>query len=151
MKKTIKSIAALFVILTLCLGLLAGCSGGSPAGTWKLTGGEALGTSVGADQLGDTSNSTLVLNEDGTVQGGGTWKLTGGEVMGSSVGANELGDTSSSTLVLKEDGTVEGGGTWKLEGSTLKISESGMSLDCEYNGSNIIINMGFMKMIYSRA
>lgn len=112
MKKAIKSIAALFVVLTLCVGLLAGCSGGSPAGTWK---------------------------------------LTGGEVMGSSVGSDQLGDTSSSTLVLKEDGSVEGGGTWKLEGSTLKISENGMSLDCEYNGSNIIVNMGFMKMIYSRA
>lgn len=112
MKKTIKSIAALFVILTLCLGLLAGCSGGSPAGTWKLTGGETLGTSVGADQLGDTSNATLVLNEDGTVQGGGNWKLDGGKLV---------------------------------------LSQGGMNLECDYNGSTITIDMGIMKMIYSRA
>ena len=112
MKKTIKSVLAVLVICTLCLGLLAGCSGGSPAGTWKLTGGEALGTSVGADQLGDTSSATLVLNEDGTVQGGGNWKLDGGKLV---------------------------------------LSQGGMNLECDYNGSTITIDMGIMKMIYSRA
>lgn len=112
MKKTIKSVLAVLVICTLCLGLLAGCSGGSPAGTWKLTGGETLGTSVGADQLGDTSNATLVL---------------------------------------KEDGTIQGGGNWKLEGNKIVLSQSGMNLECDYDGNTITIDMGIMKMYYTRA
>lgn len=112
MKKTIKSVLAVLVICTLCLGLLAGCSGGSPAGTWKLTGGEAMGTSVTADQLGDTSNATLVFNEDGTVQGGGNWKL---------------------------------------EGNKIVLSQGGMNLECDYNGNTITIDMGIMKMYYTRA
>ncbi|MGN0670354.1 MAG: hypothetical protein ACI4JZ_07380 [Oscillospiraceae bacterium] len=71
MKKTLKSIAAVLVVLTLCLGLLAGCSGGGVVGTWKVSGGEALGSSVGADQLGDTSSATMTFNADGTVTANG--------------------------------------------------------------------------------
>ena len=113
MKKTIKPVLAVLVICTLCLGLLAGCSGGSPAGTWKLTGGEAMGTSVTADQLGDTSNATMVFNEDGTVEGGGNWKLE--------------------------------------NGNTLVLSQNGMSFNCTYSGNSFTVDMGIMKLVYSRA
>ena len=86
MKKAIKSIAALFAALTLCLGLLAGCSAKSPAGTWEITSGEMFVSSVSADQFGDISSTTVVLNQDGTVEGGGSWKLDG------------------STLILNQEG-----------------------------------------------
>ena len=98
--------------LMFCINAMTDDSAGSPAGTWKLTGGEAMGTSVSADQLGDTSNATMVLNEDGT---------------------------------------VEGGGNWKLDGNTLVLSQGGMSFNCTYSGNSFTIDMGIMKMIYSRA
>ena len=114
MKKTIKALTAVLVVATLCLGLLAGCAGGSPVGTWKLTGGSMMGMEVGPDELGDTSDATLILNEDGTVEGGGTWSLNGSEL-------------------------------------TIGEPDSGMSLKAQYNGSTIVIDMGFMSLTYSRA
>lgn len=78
MKKTIKALAAVMVVLTLCLGLLAGCAAGSPAGTWKCTGAEAMGMQMDPSELG--TDTTMVLNEDGTIQGGGTWTLNGSEL-----------------------------------------------------------------------
>ncbi len=80
MKKTIKALVAVMVVFTLCLGLLAGCASSSPVGTWKLTSGSMMGMEVGPDELGDTSDATLVLNEDGTVEGGGTWTLNGSDL-----------------------------------------------------------------------
>lgn len=100
-------------LLMFCINAITDDSaGGSPAGTWKLTGGEAMGTSVSADQLGDTSNATMVFNEDGT---------------------------------------VEGGGNWKLDGNTLVLSQNGMSFNCTYSGNSFTVDMGIMKLVYSRA
>ncbi len=83
MKKTVKSIAAVFVVLALCLVLLAGCadSNTSPVGIWKLTSGEALGINVPIESLGEAVKYTYTLNEDGTVtafaEKVGTWTLEG--------------------------------------------------------------------------
>lgn len=116
MKKTIKPIVALFVVLTLCLGLLAGCAGGgSPVGTWKVSGAEALGQSVDPSTLGDTANATITLNADGTI--------------------TEFGKNA---------------GTWKLDGNKLTLVENGITLNCEYNGSTFILDLGIAKMTYSR-
>ena len=101
--------------LMFCINAITDDSAGSPVGTWKVTGGEAMGTTVTEDQLGDTSGSVFTLNADGTV-------TAGGETVGS----------------------------WSLSGSKLTLVENGTSLDCEYNGTNIIIDMGIMKVIYSR-
>ncbi|MBE6889000.1 MAG: hypothetical protein E7485_03180 [Ruminococcaceae bacterium] len=117
MKRTIKSIAAIMVVLTLCLGLLAGCAGGSPVGTWKISSVEMMGATVdpAAAGYGDDA-STMTFNEDGTI--------------------TSAGQTS---------------GNWTLNGSELTITESGVSITCEYTGSNIILDMGFVKATYVRA
>ena len=114
MKKTIKAITAVMVVLTLCLGLLAGCAGGSPVGTWKLTSGSMMGMEVGPEALAEA-------------------------------GAEDA------TLVINEDGTCTGGGTWTLNGSELVISQDGVSMNAQYNGSTIVIDLGFMSLTYSRA
>ena len=83
MEKAIKSIAAVFVVLALCLGLLAGCAdcSTSPVGIWKLTSGEALGRNVPIESLGEAVKYTYTLNEDGTVtafaEKVGTWTHNG--------------------------------------------------------------------------
>lgn len=81
MKKTIKSVLAVLVICTLCLGLLAGCAGGGVVGTWKVTGAELNGTSVDLATLGSTANDSFTINEDHTVSAfgitGGNWTLNG--------------------------------------------------------------------------
>lgn len=79
MKKTIKALVAVMVVFTLCLGLLAGCAGGSPAGTWKCTSAEAMGMQVDPSEFG--GDTSITLNEDGTIQGGGTWTLNGSELV----------------------------------------------------------------------
>lgn len=117
MKKTIKAITAVMVVLTLCLGLLAGCAGSSPVGTWKVTSAEAMGVTVDPAEMGmDDSESTMTLNADGTITAGG-----------------------------------ETGGSWTLDGDVLTISESGVSMDFEYTGSEIIMDMGIAKVTYTRA
>lgn len=117
MKRTIKSIAAIMVVLTLCLGLLAGCAGGSPVGTWKIGTVDAMGETVDPSTMGyDDSTSTMTINEDGTITSGG-----------------------------------QPSGEWTLNGSELTITQSGVSITCEFTGSNIILDMGFAKVTYVRA
>lgn len=81
MKKTIKSIMAVLVVLTLCVGLLAGCGNNGPVGEWKVTGGEAMGSSVDVSEMGESANATITLNADGTMtsngKAAGTWELDG--------------------------------------------------------------------------
>lgn len=117
MKKAVKSIAAIFVVLALCLGLLAGCadSSTSPVGIWKLTSGEALGRNVPIESLGETVKATITLNEDGTV-----------------------------TAFAKKVGT------WTHNGSSLTIIEEGITMNCEYNGSSFVFDLGDVKMTFSR-
>ena len=118
MKKTIKPIVALFVVLTLCLGLLAGCGGGNGdvTGTWKVSGAEANGQSVPLSSLNSaTANDSFTLNSDGTITAYGVT-----------------------------------GGNWTLNGSSLTLKMNSMTLDCEFNGTNVIYKMGTSKLIYSR-
>lgn len=76
MNKTIKTVLAVLVVLTLCVGMLVGCSGGSPVGTWKFSSAEAMGQNVSAEQLGEDANTTITLNADGTITTNG---ITGGK------------------------------------------------------------------------
>lgn len=84
----------------------------------------------------------------------GTWMVTGGEVSGQSISKEQFGDTSSSVFTLNADGTVTAGGktvgSWSLSGNKLTLVENGTSLECEYNGTNIIIEMDVIRVIYSR-
>ncbi len=84
----------------------------------------------------------------------GTWKATSAEAMGSTVDPSTLGDTSSTTFTLNADGTVTAGGAtggkWELKGDELTLSQDGISMTFEYTGSNLIMNMGIAKIIYSR-
>ena len=116
MNKTIKSVMAVLVILTLCVGLLAGCGGNSIVGDWKVTGAEAMGQSVDPAEMGDTATAIVTFNADGTITSNG-----------------------------------QSGGTWKLDGDKLSITDSGITLSGTFNGDNITIDMGFAKVIYSRA
>lgn len=117
MKKTIKPIVALFVVLTLCLGLLAGCgSSGDVVGTWKVSGAEANGQAVPLSSLNESvANDSFTLNSDGTITAYGVT-----------------------------------GGNWTLNGSALSLKMNSMTLDCEFNGTNVIYKAGTSKLIYSR-
>ena len=83
MKKAVKSIAAVFVVVALCLGLLAGCadSSTSPVGIWKISGAQTLGMDVPLDKNGYHEQITITLNADGTVttfgEKVGTWTHKG--------------------------------------------------------------------------
>ncbi len=118
MKKTIKPIVALFVVLTLCLGLLAGCGGsGNVEGTWKVSGAEVNGQAIPLSSLDSSvANDSFTLNSDGTVTAYGVT-----------------------------------GGSWTLNGSSLTIQMNSVSLNCEFNGTNVIYTAGTSKLIYSRA
>lgn len=66
-----------------------------------------------------------------------------------------MGDTSTAIVTFNADGTItsngQSGGTWKLDGDKLSITDSGITLTGTFNGTNITIDMGFAKVIYSRA
>lgn len=80
MKRTIKSIAAVMVVLTLCLAMLTACGASGVVGTWKMTGASAMGMEVDASEMG-MEDSVMTLNADGTItvdgETGGEWKLDG--------------------------------------------------------------------------
>ncbi len=104
MKKTVKAITAVMVVLTLCLGLLAGCAGGSPVGTWKLTGAEAMGMTVDPATMGDTGASTMTFNADGTITAGGKtggeWKLNGSELTITEEGVTMTAQFTGSNIII---------------------------------------------------
>lgn len=117
MKKTIRTITAVMVVLTLCLGLLAGCAGSGVVGSWKVVSVEASGMTVDVAETGmDVADLAITVNADGTVS------------------------STGSTI-----------GNWTLNGNTFTIVEDGTSIECEFTGSNIIMDMGFGKLIYVRA
>ncbi|MCI7691183.1 MAG: hypothetical protein MSR67_02200 [Oscillospiraceae bacterium] len=84
----------------------------------------------------------------------GTWKVTGGEMYGQSLSAEQLSNLSGSDMTLNTDGTITAGGktigSWSLNGNTLTLVDGETSLDCEYTGTNIYIDMNSLKVIYSR-
>ena len=102
MKKTIKALVAVMVVFTLCLGLLAGCAGGSPVGTWKCTSAEAMGITVDPAEMGE--DTTMTFNEDGTITAGGTtggnWTLNGSELTISQDGASLSAQYNGSSIVI---------------------------------------------------
>lgn len=115
MKKTIKMLTAVMAVLTLCLGLLAGCAASSPVGTWKLASAESGGVKVDASELDMDADSIMIINQDGTVTTDG-----------------------------------EPSGEWTVDGDVLTISNSGVSIDFEYTGSEIILDLEFAKVTFAR-
>lgn len=103
MTKNIKAIAMILVIAVFTLAL-AGCGGGSPAGTWKLTSAEAMGTTVDPSTLGESADATITLNADGTVtsggETGGKWELKGDEVIISQSGVSMTFKYTGSNLIV---------------------------------------------------
>lgn len=104
MNKTIKSVMAVLVILTLCVGLLAGCGGSSPVGSWKVTGAEAMGQSVDPADMGDTASTIMTLNEDGSItvngQDSGTWKLDGDKLSISENGVSLKATYNGTNIII---------------------------------------------------
>ena len=84
----------------------------------------------------------------------GIWKLTSGEALGRNVPIESLGETVKATITLNEDGTVtafaEKVGTWTHNGSSLTIVEEGITMNCEYNGSSFVFDLGDIKMTFTR-
>ena len=72
MKKTIKALTAVLVVATLCLGLLAGCAGGSIVGRWKATAakmGDSEMSLADMASFGVTGTMEMEFKADGTVDG----------------------------------------------------------------------------------
>ena len=85
----------------------------------------------------------------------GTWKVSGAEANGQSVPLSSLNSaTANDSFTLNSDGTITAygvtGGNWTLNGSSLTLKMNSMTLDCEFNGTNVIYKMGTSKLIYSR-
>jgi|GEM_PF-6538245 len=71
MKRTIKSIAAIAVMLTLCLAMLAGCAATSIVGNWKLNAAKIGDQEVSLSDLasmGMDLDMSITFNEDGTAE-----------------------------------------------------------------------------------
>ncbi len=70
MKKTIKTLTAVLVLATLCLGLLAGCAGTSIIGRWEATSarmGDSEFNLADMAAFGMTETMEMEFKEDGTV------------------------------------------------------------------------------------
>lgn len=76
MKKTIKSIAALLVILTLCVGLLAGCSSDPIVGKWTNSQGGVM--ILNANGSCEMINNGVSTNQPGTKV---TWEHSGDKLI----------------------------------------------------------------------
>lgn len=103
MKKTLKTVLSVLVVLTLCVGLLAGCNGGNtPAGKWKVTSG------LSEEQMADPNLSEMTLNADGSITAGGvtngTWKLNGDSVTFEQNGISLDYQYDGNTLVFAANG-----------------------------------------------
>lgn len=121
---------------------LAGCSASSDDEKKSSTKGAFLTFCINAI-AGNSTQSPV-----------GTWKVTGGEMYGQSLSAEQLSNLSGSDMTLNADGTITAGGktigSWSLNGYTLTLVDGETSLDCEYTGTNIYIDMNSLKVIYSR-
>lgn len=74
MKRTIKSITAVLVVLTLCLGLIAGCASNPIVGRWKAVSASAMGMAVDMDKVGSLEmefygDGTCIAYDDGEASG----------------------------------------------------------------------------------
>lgn len=85
MKRTLKSFAAILMVLTLCLGLMTACGSNSPVGKWKLSEATAAGVTVDVTEL--FGEMTIELKSDGTAimtamgeTENGTWKQEGSKI-----------------------------------------------------------------------
>lgn len=104
MKKTIKALAAVMVVLTLCLGLLAGCASGGFTGHWKAVSMSAMGMEMDVSSM----NMTMDIREDGTAT------------------TSALGITTDQTWTKIDDSSFEMQGTvYKLQGGQLIAEEDG--------------------------
>lgn len=115
MKKTIKSTISILTILTLCLGLLAGCGGTDPAvGTWKLTAASMNGESIDLSEVGMVE---MQLKADGTAA------MTGG------------GDSAESIWSRDGDTLVIDGMTAQLNGNviTVNVTEGAASMSMTFS------------------
>lgn len=80
MKKTIKTLTAVLVIATLCLGLFAGCAGTSIIGRWEATSAKMGDSEVSLADMaafGVTDTMAMEFKADGTVDGYTNGKLEG--------------------------------------------------------------------------
>jgi len=116
MKRTIKSIAAIMVVLTLCLGLIAGCAATSIIGSWKLTAAKISDQEISvADlkEMGAVPDMTITFNEDGTAE----------LVMdGTSNGVTNYTDSGNGVYNIN-------GMDMKLEGGRLVMEYEAMGMD----------------------
>ncbi len=115
MKKTIKALAAVMVVFTLCLGLLAGCASSSIVGRWEATTiqmGEIEMDISGMAAYG-MGSMAMEFKADGTVDG-----YTDGELSG--------------TLTYTDNGggsyTIEGEQIVTLQGGKLHMTDSNMGM-----------------------
>lgn len=105
MKRTLKSFAAILMVLTLCLGLMTAC-GNSPVGKWKLSEATAAGVTVDVTEL--FGEMTVELKSDGTAimtamgeTENGTWKQEGSKII---VEGSEM-KFEDGKLIMEDDGS----------------------------------------------
>ncbi len=104
MKKTIKTLAAVLVLATLCLGLLAGCASGGLTGHWKAVSMTTMGIEMDVSSM----NITMDIREDGTAT------------------TVALGITTELTWTKIDDTSFEMESTvYKLEGGQLIAEQDG--------------------------
>lgn len=116
MKRTIKSIAAIAVMLTLCLAMLAGCAATSIVGNWKLNAAKIGDQEVSLSDLasmGMDLDMSITFNEDGTAE------LF---MDGTSNGSAEYTDKGNGVYDLN-------GVEMKLEGGRLVMEYEAMGMD----------------------
>lgn len=116
MKRTIKSIAAIAVMLTLCLAMLAGCAGTSIIGSWKLSAAKIGDQEVSLSELasmGMELDMSITFSEDGTAE------LF---MDGTSNGSAEYTDKGNGVYDLN-------GVEMKLEGGRLVMEYEAMGMD----------------------
>lgn len=83
MKRTLKSLTAILVVLTLCLGLMTACGSDGIVGKWKLTGANAAGVDVdpttlfGEWILDFKSNGKAEIIMNGQTSGESSYTLEG--------------------------------------------------------------------------
>ncbi len=104
MKKTLKTLTAVLVLATLCLGLLAGCAGTSIIGRWEATAAK-MGDSeldlAAMESYGLTETMELEFKEDGTVIA-----YTNGEA---SAATPYTDNGNGSVTIAGQQLTIEGG------------------------------------------